>query len=113
MRTANDTSLSIESVALIDFALKPNTEKIKVPFSSPVNQWKILFSDIILISDTSSNDPKMFDTLMSAFPHITSEEAETVAPIIKKVTEVPGLLGDMKVIKRTIIPSKSELFSSF
>ena len=83
LRTAKNTSLSIESVALI------------------------------LISDTSTNDPKMFDTLMSAFPHNTSEGAETVAPIIKKVAEVPDLLGDVKVIKRTIIPSKSELFPSF
>ena len=32
LRTANNTSLNIESVALIDFALKPNTEQIKVPF---------------------------------------------------------------------------------
>ena len=32
LRTANNTSLSIESVALIDFALRPNTEKMKVPF---------------------------------------------------------------------------------
>ena len=32
LRTANNTSLNIESVALIDFPLKPNTEQIKVPF---------------------------------------------------------------------------------
>ena len=32
LRTANNNSLSIESVALIDFALKPDTEKIKVRF---------------------------------------------------------------------------------
>ena len=44
---------------------------------------------------------------MSAFPHIPSEEAETVVPIIKKVAEVPNLLGDVKVIKRTIISSNS------
>ena len=31
-RTTNNTSLSIESLALIDFGLKPNTEKIKFPF---------------------------------------------------------------------------------
>ena len=31
-RTANNIILSIKSVALIDFALKPNTEKIKVLF---------------------------------------------------------------------------------
>ena len=42
---------------------------------------------------------------MSAFPHIPSEGAETVASFIKKVAEIPDLLGDVKVIKRTIIPS--------
>ena len=44
---------------------------------------------------------------MSAFPHILSEGAETVALIIQKVAEVPDLLWDAKVIKRTIIPSNS------
>ena len=32
LRTANNISLSIEIVALIDFVLKPNTEKIKIQF---------------------------------------------------------------------------------
>ena len=32
LRTANNTVLDVESVALIDFALKPSMEKIKVPF---------------------------------------------------------------------------------
>ena len=44
---------------------------------------------------------------MSAFPQIPSEGAETVASIIKKAAEVPDLLGDVKVVKRTIIPSNS------
>ena len=44
---------------------------------------------------------------MSAYPQISSEGAETVASIIKKVAEVPELLGDVKVIKRTIIRSNS------
>ena len=44
---------------------------------------------------------------MSAFPHIPSEGTETVASIIKKGVEVPDLLGDVKVMKRTIIPSNS------
>ena len=56
---------------------------------------------------TSTNDPKVFDILRSAFPQIPSEEAETVASIIKKVAEAPDLLGGVKVIKRTIIPSNS------
>ena len=46
----------------------------------------------------SKNDPKIFDTLMSAFPHIPSEGAETVAPIIQKVAELPYMLGNVKVI---------------
>ena len=44
---------------------------------------------------------------MSAFLQIPSEGVETVVSIIKKVAEAPDLLGDMKVIKRTIIPSNS------
>ena len=32
LRTANNISLSIEIVALIDFVLKRNTEKIKIQF---------------------------------------------------------------------------------
>ena len=32
LRTANNTSWSTEGVALIDFALRHNTEKMKVPF---------------------------------------------------------------------------------
>ena len=54
---------------------------------------------------TSTNDPNVFDILMSGFPQIPSEGAETVASIIKKVAEAPDLLGDVKVIKWTIIPS--------
>ena len=42
---------------------------------------------------------------MSIFLHIPSEGAETVASIIKKVAEVPDLLGNVEVIQRTIISS--------
>ena len=87
--------------------MKPNTEKIKVPFliinesvENPIFGYNLI--EHLL---TSKNDPKLFNTLMSAFPHILTEGAETVAPIIKKVAEVPNLLRDVKVIKRTIIPS--------
>ena len=37
-------------------------------------------------------------TLMSAFPHIPSEGAETVTPIIQKVAELPYMLRNVKVI---------------
>ena len=109
LRAANNTSLSIESVALIDFVLKPNTEKIKVPFliTNESVEHPIFGYNLIEHLVTSTKDPKGFDILMSAFPHIPSEGAETVVLIIKKVAEVPNLLGDVKVIKRTIIPSNS------
>ena len=44
---------------------------------------------------------------MSAFPHIPSEGVKTVVSIIQEVAKVPNLLGDMKVIKQTNIPSNS------
>ena len=100
---------SIESVASIDFTLKPNTEKIKVLFliTSESVENPIFRYDLIEHLVTTTNDPKTFYALMSTFPHIPSERADTVALIIKKVTEIRDLLGDLKVIKRTIIPSNS------
>ena len=109
LRTANNNSLNIESVALIDFALKSDTEQIKVPFLITSESVEDPFFGHNLIEHliTSTNDPNIFDTLMSAFPHIPSERSETVPSIIIKLAEVPDLLGDVKVIKRTIIPSNS------
>ena len=99
----------IESVASIDFTLKPNTEKIKVSFltTSESVENPIFRYDLIEHLVTTTNDSKTFYALMSTFPHIPSERADTVALIIKKVTEIRDLLGDLKVIKRTIIPSNS------
>ena len=109
LRTTNNPSLSMESVALIDFALRPSTEKIKVPFLITNESVEDSIFGYNLIEDlvTSANDPKTFETLMAAFRHIPSEGAEAVALIIKKFVEVPDLLGDVKVIKRTVITSKS------
>ena len=97
LRTGNNTSLSIKSVALIDFALQPNTEKIKVPFliTSESVEDPIFGYNLTEYLVTSTNDTNIFDTLMSTFPHIPSKEAETVALIIKKVAAVPNLLGDV------------------
>ena len=44
---------------------------------------------------------------MSVFPHIPCEGAETVVSIIQKVAQVPDLLGEVKVNKRTVISSNS------
>ena len=79
LRTANNTSLSHESVALIDFTLKPNTEQIKVPF---------------LITNESVEDPIFGYNLIEHLVTSTNE----------KVAVVPDLLEDMKVIKRKSSP---------
>lgn len=109
LRTANNTVLEIESVALIDFALKPNTEKIKVPFlvTNEIVEYPIFGYNLIAHLITSNTDPKIFETLMSVFPHIPGEGAETVVSIIQKAAEVPDLLGEVKVTKQTVISSKS------
>ena len=111
LRTANNTVLHIESVALIDFAVKPNMEKIKVPFlitnesvENPIFGYNLISHLVILISN---RDPKIFETLMSVFPHIPCEGAETVVSIIQKVAQIPDLLGEVKVNKRTVISSYS------
>lgn len=82
LRTTNNTRLSIKHVALVNFALKPNIEKIKVPFS--------ITSESV---ESRSLMEHIFYILISAFSHISSERAETVASIIQKVTEVPDLPG--------------------
>ena len=109
LRTANNTVLDVQSVALIDFALKPNMEKIKVPFlitnesvENPIFGYNLISHLVI-----SNRDPKIFETLMSTFPHIPCEGAETVVSIIQKVAQVPDLLGEVKVNKRTVISSNS------
>ena len=63
LRIANNTSLSIESVGLIGFALKPNIEQIKVPFliTSESVEDPIFGYNLIEHLVTSANDPKVFD----------------------------------------------------
>ena len=53
---------SIESVASIDFTLKPNTEKIKVLFliTSESVENPIFRYDLIEHLVTTTNDPKLF-----------------------------------------------------
>ena len=69
-RIADNTSFSIQSVALIDFALKPNT-----PFlaTSQSVEDPIFGYNLIEYLFTSTNDPKVFDTLMSPFPRFPSK----------------------------------------
>ena len=105
-KTTNNINLSIESTALIDFTLNPNIERIKVSFLITIESvenptfWYNLVQHIV----TSTNDPQVFDTLMSAFRHIPSKQTETVAPINQTATEVLDLQGE---VKGTIITSNS------
>ena len=60
-RTANNTSFSIESVALTDFAFKPNTERIKVSFliTSESVEDPIFGYNLIEHFVTSTHDSKI------------------------------------------------------
>ena len=109
LRTANNTVLDVESVALIDFALKPNMEKIKVLFLTTNESVENPIFGYNLISHlvTSNRDPKIFETLLSVFSHIPCEGTKTVVSIIHKVGQVPDLLGEVEVNKRTVISSNS------
>ena len=57
----------------------------------------------------SSDNPKIFDMLMSVFPNISLEEAETMIAILQKVADAPDLLGEVRVPKQTIVPGNSTL----
>ena len=47
--------------------------------------------------------------LMSVFTNIMLEGAETIIAILQKVADVPDLLGEVRVPKRTIVPGNSTL----
>ena len=57
----------------------------------------------------SSDNPNIFDMLMSVFTNIILEGAETIIAILQKVADVPDLLGEVRVPKRTIVPGYSPL----
>ena len=57
----------------------------------------------------SREKPKIFDMLMSVFPNISLEGAETMIAILRKVPDAPDLLGEIRVPKRTIVPGNSTL----
>ena len=57
----------------------------------------------------SRDNPKVFDMLMSVFPNISLEGAETMIAILQKVANAPDLLGEVRVPKRTTVPGNSTL----
>ena len=79
--------------------LKPNTFLIT---SESVDN-RIFWCNLVEHLVTSTNDPKIFDTLISAFPHSHCKGTDTVVLIIQKVAVVPVLLVEEKVIKITVM----------
>ena len=57
----------------------------------------------------SRDNPKIFDMLMSVFPNISLEGAETIIAILQKVADAPDLLGEVRVLKRTIVAGNNTL----
>ena len=72
LKTANNTSLNIKSIAVIDFSLKPNSQMVHVPLLDINESVENPSSDHILIENlvVSKNDPAIFDTLMLVFLYI-------------------------------------------
>ena len=114
MKTANNTKLNIERVAVLDFSLKFTSEKVKVPFIVTNEYLENLTFGYNLKEHlfVSRDNPKSFDMLfsiyiMSVFPNISLKGAETMIAILQKVADVPDLLGEIRVPKRTIVPGNS------
>ena len=106
LKTASNTKLNIENVAAIDFSLKLTSEKVKVPvvvtneyLENPIFVYKLMEHLFV-----SRDNPKIFNMLMSVFPSISVEGAETMVTILQMVADTPHLLGEVRVAKRTIIP---------
>ena len=98
LKTGNNTKLNIEGVAFLDFSLKPMLKKVKVPFIV-TNEYleNLIFGyDLTEHLSVSSDNLKIFDILMSVFPNISLEGAETMIPILQS-------------IKRTIVLGNSTL----
>ena len=97
LKTTNNTKLNIEGVAVLDFLLKLMSEKVKVPFvvTNEYLENPIFGYNLIEHLFVSRGNPKVFDMLMSVFPNIFLEEAETMIAILQKVADAPDLLGEV------------------
>ena len=73
LRTANNTKLNVEGVAVLDFSLKRASEKVKVPFivTNEYLENPIFGYNLIEHLFVSRNNPKISDMLMSVFPNIS------------------------------------------
>ena len=94
LKTGNNTKLNTEGVAFLDFSLKLMFKKVKVPFIV-TNEYleNLIFGyDLTEHLSASRDNPKIFDMLMSVFPNILLEGAETMIPILHsiKTNDRPG-----------------------
>ena len=104
LKTSNNTKLNIEGVAVLDFSLKLTSEKVKIPFivTNEYLENPIFGYNLIEHLFVSRDNSKIFDMLMSVFPNISLEGAETMIAILQKEADAPDLLGELRVPKRTI-----------
>ena len=65
------------------------SKKVKVPFivTNEYLENPIFGYNLIEHLFVSSDNPKIFDMLMSVFPNISLEEAETMIAILQKVAD--------------------------
>ena len=98
LKTANNTILNIEGVAVLDFSLKLTFEKVKVSFivTNELLENPIFGYNLIEHLFVSKDNPKIFDMLMSVFPNILLEGAETMITILQKVADAPDLLEEIR-----------------
>ena len=102
LKTTNNTKVNIEGVAVLDFSLKLTSEKVKAPFIATIEYLEdpIFGYNLIEHLFASRSNPKMLYMLMSVFPNIALEVAETMIAILQKVADAHGLLGEARVPKK-------------
>ena len=94
LKTTNNTKLNIKGVVVLHFLLKLTSEKVKVPFivTNEYLENPIFGYSLIEHLFVSRDNPKIFNMLMSVFPNISLEGAETIIAILQKVADAPDLL---------------------
>ena len=96
---------------MLDFSLKLTSGKVKVLFIVTYEYLEnpIFGYNLIEHLFVSRDNQKKIDMLMSVFPNILLEGAETMIPILQKVADAPDLLGKVRVPKHTIVPGNRTL----
>ena len=108
LRTVNNSCISFEGVAVIDFSLGKNNSPIKVPFiitnenlDQPVVGYNLI--EYLIVNDNSISNPHtlQFET------GVGEKSLNAVVNLIKKEAESKDILGEAKVYRNTVIPANS------